>query len=212
MKRIREGSPKAKLSRQQRKWAQFWSPCFFKWNVVQNSPEGRGTCKGAAFAPRFHSDGRVSILQHGVVRYLPCPDEPPLQEPGSEQWDNNSQPDKEDVAQIGRGRPRDHTTNTNMGQRLVWKAVSGDGLSTAVLDPTGGLSGNVLAAIRESIPDIEFCYHSGQLPSETAYRSSFQTEGLRYLGNIAKCRLAMSPTLSLHLFLWRSAVPTVTKK
>ena len=63
----------------------FWEPCFFNWNLMRSL---RGNVeeanKGARFAPHFHSDGRIPILQHGVKRYLPCPDKPPVLSPASE--------------------------------------------------------------------------------------------------------------------------------
>ena len=158
-KRLWERGPKAKISRQQRKWARFWEPCFFNWNLVRGRPGKTEINKAPAFAPRFHSDGRISILQHGVAKYLPCPDEAPLLEPEPQQaWSESSQPNDEEVVQIAGLRHRRADDKADKLQRLVWKAVWMDGVSASVLDATGGLSGNALAEIRKSIPDIAYCY------------------------------------------------------
>ena len=75
-KRMYENSAKAKLSRLQRKAARFWAPCLSNWSAVRSKVAKRAEISTPAFAPRFHADGRVSILQGGLVKYLPCPIEP----------------------------------------------------------------------------------------------------------------------------------------
>ena len=158
-KRLLEAGPKAKISRQQRKRARFWEPCFFNWNLVRNLQRNvKETSKGAPFAPRFHSDGRISIVQHGVTMYLPCPDEPSVPSPASEPApteDKNGETDEEDKCKtdVINAIPTRETQ-----ERLVWKVLRQDGFTTWALDPTGGLSGNVLEAIRTSMPDAVWCW------------------------------------------------------
>jgi len=77
-KRIYERGPKAKFTRAQRKRARFWEPCLKNWAHMRKHMDLKGATPPAEFAPRFHSDGRISILQHGRQLSLPCPDEPPL--------------------------------------------------------------------------------------------------------------------------------------
>ena len=75
-KRVYERSAKAKLSRLQRRWARFWAPCLYNWNALRSDRASRLANNNAVYAPRFHTDGRISILQQGVEKYLPCPQEP----------------------------------------------------------------------------------------------------------------------------------------
>ena len=50
----------------------------------------------APYAPRLHADGRISIMQHGIRRFLPRPDEPPLPatlaEPPKTEWEKHYKP------------------------------------------------------------------------------------------------------------------------
>jgi len=74
--RERRSAAEKKMSRLQRKRMKFWLPCFFNWSLMRAAGAKR-TDSGAPYAPRFHQDGRISIMQKGVVKYLPCPEEPP---------------------------------------------------------------------------------------------------------------------------------------
>ncbi len=79
-KRQYERAPKAKVSRVQRKAARFWAPCLSNWRAMDQEgdidEQTRAANSGAAYAPRFHPDGRVSIIQGGAEKFLPCPLEP----------------------------------------------------------------------------------------------------------------------------------------
>ena len=75
-KRLYEKSQRAKISRVQRRSARFWAPCLCNWSAVRSDVATRKANNAANFAPRFHADGRISILQHGMERFLPCPQEP----------------------------------------------------------------------------------------------------------------------------------------
>ena len=99
-KRAREAAPRAKMARIQRKQFRFWKGCFRPWGVMHKylkellrafrsridggqqvhicvadafalSQDWKRESNGMLFAPRFHSDGRVSVLQHGEAQYLP---------------------------------------------------------------------------------------------------------------------------------------------
>ena len=63
----------------QKRWARFWAPCFNNWSKVRHSGDAQTMDRNnaASYAPRFHADGHISILQHGSAIYLPCPQEPP---------------------------------------------------------------------------------------------------------------------------------------
>ncbi len=162
-KRVRENAPKAKLSRQQRKWARFWSPCFFNWNLMKSKQDYREANNAAPYAPRFRSDGRLSILQHGVVRYLPCPDEPPLpvafegsEDTGEEEAETETE-NKSDTEHA-----EDDEVDCKEGQqveRLVWRVVT-PSFTVHVSDKTGGLSGDslVISSIREMFPEAAYYY------------------------------------------------------
>ena len=73
-----ERGSKAKLSRLQRKWARFWAPCLSNWSATRTNVAIRSASIVAVYAPRFYSDGRIAILQHGSVeKVLPSPQKPP---------------------------------------------------------------------------------------------------------------------------------------
>ena len=75
-KRLYEKSLKAKVARLQRRSVQFWAPCLCNWIAMRTNVDRRAANNEAAYAPRFHSDGRISILQDKVEKFLPCPQEP----------------------------------------------------------------------------------------------------------------------------------------
>ena len=75
-KRAYEASAKVKLSRLQRKRARFWAPCLCNWTAARKDPEIREANDAAAYAPRFHPNGHIAILQNDVEQFLPCPLEP----------------------------------------------------------------------------------------------------------------------------------------
>ena len=81
-KKAYQSRPETKISRSQRRWAEYWSPCFYNWTAVRREGHGidqqmRLANNAAVYAPRFHADGRISILQGGEQKFLPCPQEPP---------------------------------------------------------------------------------------------------------------------------------------
>jgi len=75
-RRARESAPQAKASRIQQKWMRFWEPCLFNWKDMRQHSKWQAKNNAAVYAPRFHKDGRISILQHDAFMFLPCPDEP----------------------------------------------------------------------------------------------------------------------------------------
>jgi len=77
-KRAYENSSKAKSGRLLRKRLKFWTPCLFNFSCIRNNKTIRASSSLAPFAPRLHPDGRISVLQHGLAKFLPCPDEPHL--------------------------------------------------------------------------------------------------------------------------------------
>jgi hypothetical protein len=137
-KRLWENAPKAKLSRQQRKWTRFWSPCFFNWGVMRKKAARVQANNAAPYAPRFHRDGRISIFQQGVVRYLPCPDEP---SPGLQ-----SKTSEEKAKSKGADTKGDSTD-----KGVSWPV--GGVITIGVYDSTGGLDvGGVHRNIKHFYP------------------------------------------------------------
>ena len=143
-KRCRERGVEAKASRQQRRSARFWGSCLFRWSLLRKGGRYRDVVNAGPHAPRFHKDGRISILQHGVARYLPGTREPP-----SELQSETDEEDKEE----------DGGTNLDMQdgvvqERLVWQA-EGHGVKLTVPDPSGGLAaGELLTKIWNLYPFV----------------------------------------------------------
>lgn len=179
----RENAPKGRLARKQRKWAHFWLPCLFNFNVMRGSQEHKEANNVAPYAPRFHADGRISIMQHGVIRYLPCPDEPSsptscdeteLSEIKDITLSPNRKDGKCDVAPIG-------SNEYQYVDRLMWRAEGPD-FQVHFTDATGGLSGScqVISSIRKMVPDAVYFeqvkrYVRERAPTAAAAESTIST-------------------------------------
>jgi len=95
-KKLYEQAPRAKASRLLRRRARFWKQCLANWPKMRESSISRAASATASCALRFHSEGRLSILQHSLQKMLPCPDEPPLPactlEPPLTEWEKHYNP------------------------------------------------------------------------------------------------------------------------